>query len=330
MGDGNLYAHQENQVTIQCEDCHLTEKPNLISQNNLDNESAIIAALRFGNVSDRIFLKTKKRNHALINTLFKNDSAFLITKNEKKLFAMKSPAEICTRGKAHDNVSCSACHTSWAPSCIGCHNEFDSEEKGYNMLTNKEQQGAWVEFIGEYNAHAPALGKRFLINETGESAQVIPVVPGMVLTIDMGSFSKSKHDSLIFKRLFAPSEPHTTTTKGRECKSCHNNPIALGYGKGELVFSTESRKWKFTPGFQNNPNDGLPEDAWIGFLQERKGEFSTRSDVRPFSVEEQKNILKVGACLTCHEDNSIVMQKSLEDFDSLINRRSSKCFVPVW
>lgn len=198
------------------------------------------------------------------------------------------------------------------------------------MLENKEQIGTWVEFIGEYNAHAPALGKRVSESKNGESSTVIPVVPGMVLTIGMSNFTKSKHDSLIFKRLFAPSSPHTTTLKGRDCKSCHNNPVALGYGKGKLEFSVENGKWNFEPYYQNNSHDGLPEDAWIGFLQERTGVVSTRTDVKPFSLEEQKRILTVGACLTCHEDNSTIMLQSLENFDSLIIRRSSKCIIPVY
>ncbi len=69
----------------------------------------------------------------------------------------------------------------------------------------------------------------------------------MVLTIDVGSFSKDIHDSLIFHRLFAPSSPHTTTTNGRSCKSCHNNPVAIGYGKGILEFNTDNGRdrWEF-------------------------------------------------------------------------------------
>lgn len=330
MGDGNYYPHQENQVSIQCTDCHLIEKPNLVSQAELDKESAIIAALRFGNTEKRIFLKTKKRNIPLVNTYYENDSAFLISKIEKKQFALKKPATICTRGNAHQGLSCSACHTSWAPSCIGCHNEYDRNEAGYNMLTNEFQKGTWVEFIGEYNAHAPALGKRFMNSNDGEPTTVIPVVPGMILSVDLRSFSKSKHDSLIFKRLYAPNSPHTSTLKGRECKSCHNNPVTLGYGQGTLEFSRESKSWYFNSKFQNNKFDGLPEDAWVGFLQERTGEVSTRSDVRPFSVKEQKNILRVGACLTCHDGYSEVMLHGLDNFDSILKNRSSKCIVPSW
>lgn len=300
----------------------------MINHNQLDQESAIIASLRFGDVTRRNFLTTEKKNRALINTYFDNDTAFMISKNSGKIFAMKKPLEACTLGDAHDNLSCSSCHTSWAPSCIGCHNEYDEAEQGYNMVTNKEKQGSWVEYVGQYNAHLPALG----IRENGDKKSVIPVIPGMVLTIDVGSFNKTLHDSLIFQRMFAPTEAHTTQTAGRDCKSCHNNPVALGYGDGQLVYNTEGGEgfWVFTPKFQNNKNDGLPEDSWTGFLQTRKGNVSTRSDVRPFSHEEQKKILNVGACLSCHDDQSDIMKRSLVDYEGLLKELSSKCILPTY
>ncbi len=327
MGNGNYYAHQEEQNTISCEDCHTTNKLVTITADKLDSESAIIASMRFGNISKKNFLTTNKSQIPIINTDVINDTAYFLTKNEGKIFVLSEPNEICTKGKAHDNLSCSSCHSSWTPSCIGCHNEYDPNEPGYNMVTNKEKQGSWVEFVGEYNAGLPALGVRTIDNKK----EVIPVVPGMVLTIDVGSFSKELHDSLIFHRLFAPAAPHTTVTKARDCHSCHNNPVALGYGKGKLVFNVENGKWTFDSLYKNNPNDNLPEDAWIGFMDDRKGEkVSTRSNLLPFSIEEQKRILTVGACLTCHNDNSAVIKLSLVNFDSLVVVRSSKCIVPVW
>ena len=324
MGDGNFYAHQEEQQVVQCSDCHFRGEPNTINQRELDEESAIIASLRFGNITGRNFLTTAKRNQPLINTFYQNDSVFLLTKNSKQLFHLKQPGETCTKGEAHNNLSCSSCHTSWAPSCIGCHNEYDAAEPGFNMLENKAQIGSWVEYVGEYNAHAPALGVR-----SGEELKsVIPVVPGMVLTIDVSGYSRQKHDSLIFQRLFAPAVPHTTAAKGRSCISCHNNPVALGYGNGKLEF--EKGYWSFNPAYQNNIHDGLPEDAWIGFLGERTGKVSTRSNLRPFTIEEQQSILTVGACLICHQDNSEVMQKSLIDFQQVLKARSTVCVLPVW
>ncbi len=93
-----------------------------------------------------------------------------------------------------------------------------------------------------------------------------------------------------------------------------------------MIFS----KWNFKPEFSLSKNDSLPVDAWIGFLREGIKPFSTRENARPFSIEEQKNILTVGTCLTCHEDNSNVMNKSLIDFENVLEQVSSSCLLPRW
>ena len=73
----------------------------------------------------------------------------------------------------------------------------------------------------------------------------------------------------------------------------------------------------------------MPQDAWIGFLQERNDMVSTRLDFRPFNLEEQKRILTVGACFTCHKEDSEVMLQSLDiDFEKYLEKLSPKCKVP--
>ena len=89
-------------------------------------------------------------------------------------------------------------------------------------------------------------------------------------------------------------------------------------------------RWRFTPASPPLPADGLPADAWIGFLGTRAGLVSTRDDVRPFTVEEQRRILGVGACLTCHDGRSPVMRDSVRNFQAVLARRSPKCVSPVW
>jgi hypothetical protein len=328
MGDGKHYTHEEEQQDVQCADCHFEGEPKIITAEKLDNESAIIAALRFGSIENKKFLVTGKYNHALINTSVESDSVYLISKNSRKRMGLKPPASICIRDSAHLNLACSSCHSSWAPSCIGCHNTFDPEEKGFDLIRNKGKKGSWVEYAGSYSAKLPALGIRKKDNKT----EIIPVVPGMVLTIDKGSYTHLKSDSLFFHRLFAPAAPHTTSAKGRNCKSCHNNPVALGFGEGTLIYKNESGRgvWEFNPFYENNKYDGLPEDSWTGFLENRKGLVSTRTNVYPFDVEQQKKILTVGACLTCHTEDSKVMQKGLTGFDNLVKARSSKCLLPSW
>ncbi len=328
MGDGKHYAHEEDQQDVQCIDCHFYREPNMITSEKLDNESAIIAALRFGDIGNRKFLVTGKHNHTLVNTSVESDSVYLFTKNGKKKMGMKPPAEICTRNQAHKNVSCSACHSSWSPSCVGCHNTYDPIEPGYDMLVNKKIRGSWVEYIGSYVAKQPALGIR--ITENGE--EIIPVTPGMVLTIDKKSYTKNENDSLIFHRLFAPVAPHTTGAKGRSCQSCHNNPVALGFGEGDLSYKKEGDKgkWIFEPVYENDKHDNLPGDAWTGFLQNRIGVVSTRKNVFPFDIQRQQKILTVGSCLTCHTDDSKVMIESLNNFEELLTKRSVKCVLPEW
>lgn len=328
MGDGNFYLHEEQQQDVQCVDCHFTGEPKLTESKNMDNESAVIAALRFGSIGNKKYLTTKKFGRPLINTFYENDSAFLLTKNRGKKFVLKSPAPTCARNSAHSNLSCSSCHSAWAPSCVGCHNSYEPNESGYNMITGKTIKGSWVEFSGTYTAKLPALGIRK--NESG--SEVIPVIPGMIMTIDKTSFTKAKHDSLLFRRLFAPAAPHTTSAKGRSCKSCHNNPTALGFGAGELTYEIEGNRgvWKFNPIFENDIHDNLPADAWTGFLQNRSGMVSTRTNVFPFNIEQQEKILTVGACLTCHTDESEVMVNALTNFKEVFAKRNRECILPEW
>ncbi len=328
MGDGKLYAHEEDQEDVQCTDCHFKGSPLTAGSAGLDNESAIIASLRFGNIENRQFLKTHKYGHALINTAVSHDSVILFTKNTGKKMIMKAPAAVCSREHAHAGLSCSSCHSKWAPTCLGCHNTYDPKEPGYDMLRNTVVKGSWVEYTGSYAAREPSLGWR----TEGGRKEVVPVIPGMVLTIDKESFTHRKGDTVIFHRLFAPIAPHTTAAAGRDCKSCHNDPVALGLGEGELSYriANGTGKWTFEPRYENDPHDGLPADAWTGFLTDRTGVVSTRTNISPFDPAMQKRILTVGACLTCHEADSKVMMQSLTDYRDVLQRRSPACVLPAW
>ena len=325
MGDGNLYAHQNEQTNIECEDCHTKKEANYVSFDQLDSESRKIVELREFNKPNRNFLTTRKDSIPLINTYIKEDnSKILIGKNSKKEFKLNPPNFICEEGKGHDRLSCNSCHTAWAPQCVGCHTEFDSEAVGYDNLTKVDTDGAWRELLGEFFAEPPTLG---IMDEGTEEEKIETFVPGMIMTLDKSSFD-GKGESNIFHRLFAPTITHTTSAKGRSCQSCHNEPLAIGYGRGELTFG-KNGKWSFQNEFAIDEHDNLPQDAWLGFLNNNQGK-ATRIGSRPFTIEEQKRILTVGACLTCHDDNSKVMIKSLSNFDELLKQRSKKCVLPDW
>jgi quinol-cytochrome oxidoreductase complex cytochrome b subunit len=325
MGNGTLYAHQNEQTSIECEDCHADNTPIFVEVNGLDAESQKIIKLRGFEKENRKYLVTRKDSIPLINTYVKEDnSKMLIGKNSKREFELKPPNFICEEGKAHNRLSCNSCHTAWAPQCVGCHTEFDSEATGYDNLTKTETNGAWREMVGEFYAEPPTLG---IMNEGSEDEKIETFVPGMIMTLDKSNFT-GEDEPNIFHRLFAPAIAHTTSAKGLDCKACHNNPLAIGYGRGKLIYSNTG-KWSFENEFAIDENDNLPQDAWIGFLSNNQGK-ATRAGSRPFTIEEQKQILTVGACLTCHKEDSKIMIKSLSSFDKLLKQVSTKCVLPVW
>jgi hypothetical protein len=332
MGDGKTYAHAEQAVKIQCIDCHYKEKPNTIPYDSLDTESKLVFLHRDYKHADKQIIVVKKDKHPLVNTLVEsNGEAFLIGKKDGVLHKLKPQSEVCSRDNAHKNVSCSACHSSWAPRCIGCHNQFDENEpRGFDLLDKKFVKGQWKEYVSEFSSSIPALGVR----DNKEGRTIEPAIPGMILTIDNGSYTGKKlGEDMSFHRLYAPNSPHTITKGVRDCKSCHANAASLGYGNGSLIYEINNNEgiWQFTPEYALNVHDSLPEDAWIPFLKAVNEHVvnSTRSDFRPFTVNEQKKLLLVGACLQCHKDNSKVMEQTLElGLNSVLKNMSTSCILP--
>ncbi|MFA5327926.1 MAG: multiheme c-type cytochrome [Prolixibacteraceae bacterium] len=326
MGDGIRHIHKEDAVHIQCIDCHSSGKTETVKIADLpDYESQMVAWLRKYNPKTKVVL-TANGSYPLMNTSVDSlGRIFLSGKLDGKERLSKPAASVCTRGEGHSRLSCESCHTSWVPQCIGCHNAYEKETSGFDLLTGKTTKGTWVEYVGNSFPEPPVLG----VNEKPE-AKIVTAMPGMVMTIDKESFEKGAGKS--FHRLYAPASGHTTQREGRSCKSCHNNPLAIGFGRGDLVYrvSGNEGKWSFNPMFALNENDSLPEDAWIGFLKEAKAPFATRTSLRPFHVAEQKKILEVGACLTCHDEKSKVMDLTLENYRQALIQRSKKCILPVW
>jgi hypothetical protein len=319
MGDGNRYEHKEEAVAVTCMDCHpVSGWPSYSHYTALDRESSLIVGLRgFPDQSD--YVLTLKRGHAMTN-IFRIDSAFKLTgKLNGRVYPLKPPSPECGAGNVHARLSCGACHTSWVPQCLGCHNQYDSRVEGYDMKESRTVEGSWVEYVGKFMAGAPVLG----INE--KTNQVGTFTPGMILSIDLASFPGGRGES--YHRLYAPASGHTTRREGRSCESCHIDPLAIGFGRGELVYEVmkERASWRFEPAFADDPRDGLPLDAWIGFMKDRDDISSTRSGMRPFNLEEQERILLVGSCLHCHARESDVMRSSLGDWQGVLKRRSPAC-----
>ena len=291
MGDGKHHTHKEDAVSVQCVDCHIAGKVNTIVVSALpDKESQMIAWLRKINPKTRVVL-TSKNNRALLNTRVDSlNHIFLKDKLTGKDHESKPQASVCTKGKGHNRLSCESCHTAWVPQCIGCHNSFEKETAGYDLLTGKKTKSTWVEFVGNSFAEPPVLGVNSATN------QVVTAMPGMVLSIDKESFEKRKGKS--FHRLYAPTSGHTTQRESRSCKSCHNDPLAIGFGRGELIYSVNGNagSWTFEPRFAFNPNDNLPEDAWIGFLKEASTIFDPHHS--PAILRRRTKTNSGGGCLS--------------------------------
>ena len=330
MGDGGNYAHKEDAVKLRCGDCHYKGDPLTTAYDSLDRESLLVFMHREYDHKDKEMLRVRQGGHPLVNTFLDSGKVFLIGKGDGMKREIRKQGEQCAKDLVHSELSCSSCHSQWVPRCIGCHNSFDRDDPmGYDLLAKQKSPGAWVEHVYEFSSGYPSLGVR----EDEEGRHIEPAVPGMIMSIEHGSFPERTNKPATFHRLYAPASPHTTGS-ARNCRSCHNDPLTLGYGKGELryVMNENGRRWEFDPAYQSNHIDGLPEDAWIPFLQ-KPGKYtgSTRTDFRPFDLGEQRRILTLGACLECHADHSRVMQTSLtEGLDFVIKNMAAECSLPVY
>ena len=250
---------------------------------------------------------------ALVNTFAEDGGVFLTGKYSGRTVAMRAPAPACTR-KGHEALACATCHEAWVPQCVSCHTRFEPDGGMYDLLAHAQAPGDWQEEGGAPLADRASLGVRQL---DGGARRIEEFAPGMVMTLEKS-----------FHRLFAPVFAHTIRREARTCLECHADPLALGYGRGTLQYDAKSRRWSFTPRFPLRPEDGLPEDAWVGFLQTRGIDSTTREDTRPFTVAEQQRVLAVGACLTCHPSDSAPMQQALDDFAAVVRQRPPACISP--
>lgn len=334
MGDGSFHAHEEDAVAITCIDCHSSKPPATRTFVELDAETQKLVALRGLIAPDRRFIVTGSGRATFPNVFVDAAGATQVIPQKSGAALQSKPlVAACGRdGAAHANLDCRACHSAWASQCVSCHTQAEPRTPGWDHLEGAMAKGSWRETARNFFADPPTLG---VVDEPPAKdgmarTRVTTVAPGMILTLNKADPADAPQDE--FHRLFAPVSPHTTGSRARDCKSCHANPTALGYGRGTLTYEVDGAAghWRFTPEMAPLPSDGLPADAWIGFLQSRDGTVATRTNVRPFTIEEQRRILRVGACLTCHAGDSAVMNAAVADFETTLARRNPRCAVPPW
>ena len=208
MGDGKEHLHEEDQVTVRCEDCHTNRPYKWIKREYLDKEAGVVAQL-LKTKADSFPLGTLSGNPLLNVHNDHEGSMMLQTKRTGKVLPLNPPASSCTRDSVHQSLTCSTCHTAWAPSCLGCHNQWDPAVKGFDMLHgNKPVTGSWTEYAGVMSADPPVLGVRTDTIDRHGAKKIVPAVPGMILTIDLHSYDPRADTTPLFHRLF---RTHRTT-----------------------------------------------------------------------------------------------------------------------
>jgi hypothetical protein len=328
MGAGAEVARKSEQQRVGCEDCH-ARNPRSVAPGFMDPESRKLREIRGWTLAPGERMGVTRDGDPLVNVVVsEGGGARLIRKRSGEARPIKAPAAACTGSRGHSRLACSTCHTAWAPRCVSCHTTFDPGDEGFDHAAQKWVKGTWNETAGPFEALPPTLG---VVHDGPARGAIDTFVPGMVMTFDRNK-EAGKPPEILHRRLYARLFSHTIRREVRSCESCHADPVALGFGKGELryVVSGSAGRWRFRPAARPSVHDGLPEDAWTGFLEARDGMVSTREGARPFSVEEQKRILRVGACLSCHAGDSPAMRQAQQDFEGALSRRSARCALPAW
>jgi hypothetical protein len=292
MGAGIVVARKSEQVRVGCEDCH-AHRVGSVAQASIDPESRRLMALRRSSLAPTQRMGAARNGEPLVNVIVEEDgSARLIGKRTGKTFALRPPVAACTEGNGHARLSCISCHSAWAPRCPTCHTSFDPAGEGFDHLAQAWVKGTWNESSGPFEVALPTLGIRSERGVDARSQGVVDTfVPGMITTFDRNREAGQPPD-IVFRRLYGRTFAHTIRREARSCTSCHNDPVALGYGRGTLRFvrSGKSGRWKFVAQESPSPFDRLPADAWIGFLAPREGMVSTHDDLRPVTVDDAPDL----------------------------------------
>ncbi len=263
MGDGTSYAHYEDQLEISCEMCH-SKNPGVTHKGDI------------------------------VTNISEKDGKFqMVGRVNDKVYPLALPKEgVCDFG-GHKRITCEACHSTWVPQCYGCHAKRDETRMHLDKLSLKETPGMWEEGRSYIRYEKPMLALW--------KDDVVIVTPGcqdIVTLID-----KDGNVEGGFNRFtMAAINPHTTQAKGRECVDCHQSPKTVGLGSGTLSVDEEGA-WSFAvidQGVDTLEGQTVPFDAFVTIEGEAL-QHGSRSDVRPFNKEELRRILRVGLCVSCHD-----------------------------
>jgi hypothetical protein len=275
MADAGDASHQREAVDIACDDCHGNENPRIAMRHWPRELASMRKHVPFAVDADTRFLATARNGTPLWNIELRNDGAWLHTKNTGRALRIPAPAPgHHGEDRAHERLSCAACHSQWAPQCYGCHMEFDPGGEQWDHIDKAFTPGRWSDQFWRADNVLPALG----VNDSNE---VEPFVPGMIMTVAHPDWDTAK-----FVRQFTPLSPHTTGAS-RSCESCHRSSTAMGLGDGDII--RDGSDLSFSPR-HDLLQDALPSDAWTNADRSLGGAAPVPGQ-RPFNPDEMKKIL---------------------------------------
>ncbi len=296
MGDGRLHHRMFEQTDVTCETCHgdYNHKPKTYKILSYSDPLLSISSynLKYG---DEIVV-TKENTDFIWNVKKISNNYYLFGKVNK----VKLRIPLIYKDKFHkpnpcnSKLECYSCHFSWTMLCFGCHTGFNKNRSQYDAMKRKKVKGYWYERRGylrysdiylikdQNNKYAPA--------QFCQSQVTIPQ-----LNIKNHVFiHRDKSNSYVV----APVQPHTVTKASKRCVDCHNNPTAVGLGKGELFIKKGSIKFL---SIYNSKESGLN----VLFSPESMIFQSVADDrYKILNKREVKKILDVGKCTFCHHKYS--------------------------
>ena len=141
MGDGEKHYHMEDAEDIKCKDCH---KPEFKKSNTL---ATVLSELNENVPEPNLIAFTKKKNSPIYNLQKKASGAKFYRKRDGKSFELtkmsNSPYHTLD---IHKRLDCTSCHSSWMPSCYGCHEVYFEDGEQFDWVDKRMTKGSWQEF----------------------------------------------------------------------------------------------------------------------------------------------------------------------------------------
>ncbi len=312
MGDGKKHHHMEEAEDIKCDDCH---KPKF---KKADDLAVTLSDLNGDIPEPNIIAYSKKKDSPLYNIqkdTKTNKTTFYRKKDGKAFDLTKMSDKSYHTATMHERLDCTACHSSWMPSCYGCHEVYFEDGEQFDWVEKKMTKGQWQEFRSFLRFESPSLG-------IGYNKKIMPFAPGCQV---IGTIFKDKKIEQFHSMAMAGWDPHTTQKTSRTCVDCHFNPATLGLGRGNL--DIKNNNIIFKP-FYNSKKSGMPFDYPIdGFVSVEGKQFqsTSRKEARGFKKDELTKIVEAYKCIICHDRYDDKIYKDFEKSKELFYGGETEC-----